>query len=233
MDYICYKVLLFTEHPSQKPWRETPERASLPPHPSVLDWLSWPPGWALHPRGAGWPHSWPWGAMAFHHGPFPGSTVQWKYEQSWSQSPGFSSWLCHLRTTWLGPVRWPLYCGYTEPQSQRGYPDILSHFWPHYVIFYIMSAETRTQGISIFQIYKGERPTVSKEACWGESWNSWFIHSEIFTECSICNSHQSVNIDNLCSHGIYILLGKQAVKKFTVITNYDKLRKTYPQWWDG
>lgn len=204
-DYIpCYKALLFTEQISWKPRQETPERTSLP-HLSALDGLFWPLGWALYPQGSGDPLP----TLGSHALSSPSLARQDLEVKIWAvlepECPGSSSWPCHRRTTWPGSVSWHQGPGYTEPQSHRGYQDILSHWQSHDVTFDITSSETRTESLSILQICTWETHSKQGMVC-GETWNSWFIHSEIFTKCSIWNSHWSINGDNLCSQGVYILL---------------------------
>lgn len=61
---------------------------------TLSPWLAaWPPAWALDPRGAGKPLSWPWGAMGFHYDPISDSPGQWKKESFWRHSPELLSWL--------------------------------------------------------------------------------------------------------------------------------------------
>ena len=90
------------------------QRGPASPTTSVLDGLFWAPGWALYPPGSGGPLP----TLGSHALSSPSLSRQDCAVKRWTvlepKCPGFSSWPCHWRTTWPGPVRRHQGHGYTS-----------------------------------------------------------------------------------------------------------------------
>ena len=207
MDYIpCYKALLSTGQTSWKPRQGTPERPSLPPPLSPWRAVLTTGLGPVSPRvGGSTPN--PGESCAFitipcTAGPCnenlgsPGARVPWVLILAMPPK-NHVAWVCQLTSgPWI----------HRAPISQRLQRHSVTlavtwcNLWHH-----VTWDQNLRISLSILQICTWETQSKQGMVC-GETWNSWFIHSEIFTKCSIWNSHRSINGDNLCSHGVYILL---------------------------